>query len=203
MREVENINQLIRDLYFKKEVYQEFKKNPEQVGLKYNVSSETIEAIKENDWLKLVNKGMNPKFLENPVYRVRDKIRLWFGRIVLSVLVFVFGFLGNVSVVWGARFNSRLNRARNRLLSRRKRLLARVGKEKEIFLASRFARVIDRFVRVSKRLSGRKENVFARARKKPVLFTGRKRAFYKLETVLGKELLEKKKALIRLLDPIE
>lgn len=165
-KEGKNINRLIRDLYFKRKVYQEFRENPEKVGLQYVVSKEAIEAIKKDDWKELINRGMDPRLLDGPAYRIIDKVRLWFARLVVSALILVSGVLINVENVRagtprpkGPRFERvrSLRKASTRLVERAKN---------KRFLVNRLKRVIGNFYEISRRLADRKARVLTRLTRK-------------------------------------
>lgn len=88
-KENQKINKLIRDLYFNRKIAEYFQKDPEAVGRKYGVLNEIIEAIKKGDTEKLIEAGMNPKFLEDPSFRLRDKLKLAFSRFAFILLLIV------------------------------------------------------------------------------------------------------------------
>lgn len=159
-KESKKINRLIRDLYFKKAVYEEFQKNPSAVGARYKVSNKIINAIKNGDVAFLVQKGMNPKFLEDPAYRLVDRLKMRFYRVLFAGLVAI-GLIINLPRFATAR--PMQPRDDGGLLRATRRLRRKIESGTRDKLA--LLRAMRKIARNSRLLARRKEGVLLRLRR--------------------------------------
>lgn len=156
--EKQKINRLISDLYFNPQVSDEFQRNPEKIGEKYLVSNKVIEAIKRGDSSELIKLGMNPKFLEDPAFRVTDRVKIWFSKLMVS-LILAIGFLG---ISFPAMARTRKRRKDVGLLRAVNRIINNFNFKVEI------EGVVNTLRRNAIRLAGRKERVYRLLRRKGI-----------------------------------
>ena len=105
-REGRRLNRFIRAVYFNRRVWRSFKESPEAVGAEYGVSLDAIEAVKSKDWKSLVDRGMNPKLMVDPAYRLIDRLRLGYARYAFAAMLFVFGVFAHPSFASARRILS-------------------------------------------------------------------------------------------------
>lgn len=92
-RDGKRLNRFIRAIYFNRGIRRRFQEDPERCGETFGISPDLVEAIKKKDWSYLIGKGMTPKLMVDPAYRLIDKFRLGYSRMAYGVIVFLFGIL--------------------------------------------------------------------------------------------------------------
>ena len=154
-----NTDRLVRHLYLRPKVWQEFRVSPEKVGARYGVSDDVVEAIKDGRQDILIAEGMDSRLIADPAYRFTDRAQLAMSRMVavgLTVLLGLFFAVPGVRAQEPARraravrarglvrARRRMGRAARRLARRaRSRRAARRLGARRIRLSARYARLND------------------------------------------------------------
>jgi len=103
------------------------------VGKRYGVSRRIVDFVKDNDTGSLVAEGMNLRLVEDPAYRLRDRMRLATIRLSAALFAAVMGLVLSIPPA-GAAPEARARR-RARVRARGLRVAARRLKRVSIRLA--------------------------------------------------------------------